>query len=62
MRCQKTPSRREWSDVRIADCVWLVAESLSTSSKIICGLASSSELKEIRGEWEKEWRGDEFVG
>jgi hypothetical protein len=21
-----------------------------------------SELKEIRGEWKKEWRGDEFVG
>ncbi len=20
------------------------------------------ELKEIRGEWQKEWRGDEFVG
>ena len=22
----------------------------------------AAELKEIRGEWEKEWRGDEFVG
>ena len=21
-----------------------------------------AELKEIRGEWQKEWRGDEFVG
>jgi hypothetical protein len=26
------------------------------------GLDVDAELKEIRGEWQKEWRGDEFVG
>jgi hypothetical protein len=26
------------------------------------GFDVDAELKEIRGEWQKEWRGDEFVG
>jgi hypothetical protein len=26
------------------------------------GLDIDADLKEIRGEWQKEWRGDEFIG
>jgi len=32
------------------------------SSAFSDGFDVDEELKEIRGEWQKEWRGDEFVG
>lgn len=32
------------------------------SEAFAADLDLDAELKEIRGEWQKEWRGDEFVG